>query len=210
MSSRSLCRVSSQKEDSPSARQVPERDKPERGRAAVEERLLKAASDLLDEVGPNQLSVRTVSKRARANSGQVYHYFGSKQALLQAAMRRLFEHHYEHMRGRSAMGLIEDDQYWRAMGHAVLDGAEYLFRLEIDAGKSAPLDYIERKRQEAGGSLDTEQSAYALANVALTLGWVTFEPFLLALVREGKEAPSAEDLRRCIAELLDRRMTAAP
>jgi AcrR family transcriptional regulator len=182
-------------------------ERPERGRDAVERRLIEAAMDLLADIGPKQLSIRTVSKRARVNSGQVYHYFGSKNALLQAAMRRLLQHHYEHMRGRTAMGLLEDERYWRALGHAVLDGAEDLFRLEIDADMSMPLDYIASKRAEAGGSLDAEQSALVLSNIALTLGWATFEPFLLALIRHGPEHPSRDALRQCIAGILEERMS---
>ncbi len=185
-------------------------ERPERGRRAVEERLVKAAMELLADVGPKQLSIRTVSSRARVNSGQVYHYFGSKNALLQAAMQRLFENHHEHMRGREAMGLVEDERYWRAMGHAVLDGAEDLFRLEIEADTSEPLEYIKRARAQAGGSLDAQQSAWVLANIALALGWATFEPFLLALIGEMPNPPERDDLRRCIAALLEERMSTVP
>jgi AcrR family transcriptional regulator len=184
--------------------------RPDRGRAAVERRLVEAAAELLGEVGPEQLSMRTLSQRAKANSGLIYHYFGSKEALLQAAMRHLYEHHYEHMQDRNAMGLLEDTRYWRALGHAVLDGAEDLFRQEIDAGMSMPLDYLEAKRDEAGGTLDADQTAYVLANVALTLGWATYEPFLMALVGEGPGKPTLPELRRAIERLLVQRMSARP
>ena len=186
-------------------------DRPERGREAVENRLIEAAMDLLAEVGPKELSIRTVSKHARVNSGQVYHYFGSKNALLEAAMQRLFESHYEHMRGGGqTLGLLQDERYWRALGHAVLDGDDGLFRMEIDAGRSMPLDYIESKRAQAGGSLDAQQSADALAHIALTLGWATFEPFLLALIQESPNAPSRDELRERIAELLSKQMSWTP
>jgi AcrR family transcriptional regulator len=184
--------------------------RPDRGRAAVERRLVEAAAELLGEVGPEQLSMRTLSQRANANSGLIYHYFGSKKALLQAAMRRLYEHHYEHMQGRNAMGLLEDTHYWRALGHAVLDGADDLFRQEIDADMSMPLDYLQSKRDEAGGTLDADQTAYVLANIALTLGWATYEPFLMALVGEGPDKPSLQDLRHAIERLLVERMSARP
>ena len=188
-----------------------ETEKPERGREAVENRLIEAAMDLLAEVGPKELSIRTVSKRAKVNSGQVYHYFGSKNALLQAAMKRLFENHYEHMRsGHRTLGILEDERYWRALGHAVLDGDEDLFRLEIEADKSMPLEYIASKRDEAGGSLDAKQSADVLADIALTLGWATFEPFLLALIQQNPNPPSREELRQRIAELLAERMSWTP
>ena len=184
-----------------------ESERPERGRDAVERRLTEATADLLAEVGPEQLSIRTVSKKAQVNSGQVYHYFGSKDALLQAGMRRLAENHFEHMRGRHhAIRLLADERYWRALGHTVLDGADDLFRLEIEAGISMPLGYIRNEAANAGGTLDAEQAARALANVALTLGWATFEPFLLALINEVPDPPSRDDLRQAIAKLLDEQM----
>jgi TetR/AcrR family transcriptional regulator, repressor for neighboring sulfatase len=190
----------------PSDTKASESGRPERGRPAVERRLIDAAADLLAEVGPKQLSMRTLSKRARANSGQVYHYFGSKSALVRAAMIRLVEHHHDHMHGQDAIGLLKDERYWRALGHAVLDGAEDLFRLEIETGMSMPLDYIEWKRAEAGGSLDAAQSADALSDIALTLGWATFEPFLLALIQEHPDPPSRDALRESISEILRARM----
>lgn len=208
MSSRSLDSVSRPSNAEPADAEA--RVKPERGRAAVEKRLVEAAAELLGEVGPEQLSMRTLSERARSNSGQVYHYFGSKDALLRAAMRSLFEHHYEHMRGRTAIGLLEDPHYWRALGHAVLDGAEDLFRMEIESHKSAPLDYMNQKREEAGGALDTDQLAFVLANISLTLGWVTFEPFILALVAEMPDPPSRDELRQSVAKLLEARMSTRP
>ena len=186
-------------------------ERPERGRDAVERRLTEAEADLLADVGPKELSIRTVSKAAQVNSGQVYHYFGSKNALLQVAMKRLFEAHYDYMRRRgTTMGLLDDERYWRALGHSVLDGAEDLFRLEIEANKSMPLDYIASKRAEAGGKLDAQQSANVLADIALTLGWATFEPFLLALINESPDPPSREELRKHISDLLSERMDWTP
>ena len=145
------------------------------------------------------------------NSGQVYHYFGSKDALLKVAMQSLFEAHHEYMHKRgAAIGLLDDERYWRALGHAVLDGDEGLFRLEIESNKSVPLDYIASKRADAGGKLDARQSANLLADIALALGWATFEPFLLALINGGPDPPSREELRQCITDLLSERVDWTP
>src|SRR4029077_5060671 len=75
-----------------------------------------------------------------------------------------------------------------------------------DSGMSMPLDYISKRREEAGGSLNAQQSAEVLANIALTLGWVTFEPFLFALVSQDPDPPSRMALRECSARILDERM----
>jgi AcrR family transcriptional regulator len=186
----------------------------ERGRAAVEKRLTTATAELLAEVGPARLSIRAVSERARVNSGQVYHYFGSKNALLRAGMGHLAEQHHKYMRDAAAgnveMSLRDDDRYWRALAHAVIDGAEDLFRIEIDERMSVPRDQIETKRAEAGGTLTPEQTTDVLATFALALGWVTFEPFLLALIDQDADRPSPEVLRASVAGMLQSRLESHP
>ena len=63
------------------------------GRGIAEEKLIRAAGELLSEVGPRAASVRAVATRAGVNHGLVHHYFGSKESLLRAAMTRLVEDH---------------------------------------------------------------------------------------------------------------------
>jgi AcrR family transcriptional regulator len=174
-------------------------------------RLGLAAAELLAEVGPIQLSVRKVSSRAGENPGQVYHYFGSKAALLREGMHLLASDHQRRMRdARTLSSMQEDERYWRALGHAVLDGAEDLYRVEIEAGLSMPRALIEHKRAEAGGTLSPEQTARVVANIALALGWATFEPFIFALLQQDADHPSKEALRCLMGELLEERTRASP
>jgi AcrR family transcriptional regulator len=60
-------------------------------RAATEQALQSAALDLLDRNGVlSGLNLREVADEAGVNRGLVYHYFGSRRALLRAALRSDF------------------------------------------------------------------------------------------------------------------------
>lgn len=60
-------------------------------RAATEQALQSAALDLLDRNGVLAgLNLREVADEAGVNRGLVYHYFGSRRALLRAALRSDF------------------------------------------------------------------------------------------------------------------------
>src|SRR5262245_29625945 len=60
-------------------------------RAAIEQALQAAALDLLDRNGVLAgLNLREVADEAGVNRGLVYHYFGSRRALLRAALRSDF------------------------------------------------------------------------------------------------------------------------
>ena len=197
-----------------------EKKTPRRGRAIVEQRLIAATAELLAEVGP-QISIRTLCERAKVNSGLVYHYFGSKEALLRAGMKHLTKETHERVQEKAALlkgaaklgshefeateilSLLQtEERYWRALCHAVLDRSTDLYRTGIETGMSAPRNYIQRLRQQSGGSLNPEQITEALATIALLLGFVVFEPFLLALIETDSDRPSADVLQREFARIL--------
>lgn len=101
----------------------------ERGPDAVKAALIDATCEMLAEVGPNAMSVRSVALRAGVNHGQVHHYFGTKQGLIEAAAHKLAAEHFEHARARSGgtplpipLTLGEDSSYLIALVRLVLDG----------------------------------------------------------------------------------------
>ena len=73
----------------------------DRGREAVKTALINAACEMLAESGPNAMSVRNVANRAGVNHGQVHHYFGGKEGLIEAAAARLAREHYNNARARA-------------------------------------------------------------------------------------------------------------
>ena len=72
----------------------------ENGSESVKDALIEAACEMLAESGPRSMSVRKVAARAEVNHGQVHHYFGGKQGLIEAAMAQMSEEHYENARLR--------------------------------------------------------------------------------------------------------------
>ena len=84
-------------------------------------RILDACADLLDEVGYDDLSTRTVAVRAGVPIGSVYRFFGNKRQMVDALAQRNLERYTERVAERLKDAPKGD---WRAAMDAVLD--EYL------------------------------------------------------------------------------------
>ena len=176
-----------------------------RGRASAEEKLVTAAAELIAEVGPRAATVRAVSARAGVNHGLVHHYFGSKDALLRAAMVRLVHEHArfatEQAHGRptpAPLALLQDQAYLRAVVRCVLDGEMELATTELDEGVSMPRRALEHAEQRSGAPADTRLKAHVATGMALEMGWAALEPFIAA-VTGTKKSELAELRREAIA-----------
>src|SRR5256885_16388309 len=75
--------------DSNSSHKPTKTPKGEQTRAAI----LKAALDLLREHGYERTPMRAIANKAGVSFGNAYHYFGSKEHLIQAFYHRLHEEH---------------------------------------------------------------------------------------------------------------------
>lgn len=66
--------------------------KTKRSRAETEQRLIDVALELIQKNGVlSGLNLREVAEAAGVNRGNIYHYFGSRQELLRAAINRQFK-----------------------------------------------------------------------------------------------------------------------
>lgn len=162
----------------------------------IEEALIEAAANALADVGPRAMSLRSVADAAGVNHGQVHHYFGGKQGLVTAAMRRLAVEHLNATLARWGDAnlpppgrLREDDRYVRAVTRTVLDGDMETALLEIREGISVPRRVLaataaRQDRDEA----TSEAKAALIASFAIEFAWAGLEPFLLQLadVREDE------------------------
>ena len=171
-------------------------------RTSAEEKLLVAACEMLAEVGPRAASVRAVAARAGVNHGLVHHYFGSKDALLRAAMSRLVNEHSVSARvlaGRddspAPLGLLQETRYLHAVVRCILDGEMGLARTELDEDVSVPRDAYRAMRRRAGaGEDDARVKAMVGIGMALEMGWAAVEPFIAAVT--GTDAAGMEGVRR--------------
>ena len=179
-----------------------------RGPEAVRASLIKAARELLAEVGPNLMSVRSVAAKAGVNHGLVHHYFGGKRGLIEAAARHLAEEHFAHAQQRAqgalvppALTLGEDSQYLRAMVRLVLDGHLQTAVREISEGYSIPgqvQQYIAGRYRD--GQAPPEVKARLAATFAMEMGWAALEPLLLKMADVGEsEMDAVRDSARALA-----------
>ncbi|MDI3407268.1 TetR/AcrR family transcriptional regulator [Streptomyces cavernicola] len=92
-------------------------------------RILDACAGLLDEVGYEALSTRSVAERADVPIGSVYRFFGNKRAMADALGQRNLDRYTERISGRLAT-VGHDD--WRTAVDAGLE--EYLAMKRVVPG----------------------------------------------------------------------------
>ncbi len=196
----------------------------QRGADAVRRALIEAAAQRLGETGPSNVSVRDVARRAGVNHGQVHHYFGGKRGLLVAAMRKLATDHFELTRERSGGSpipplfvLAEDPDYWRAICQVTMEGDLDLARLEVDEDISIPRSAMRElmQRYEIADD-DLDYKAQFASLVAMQLGWVALEDFIMLVAdvrdedRDEVRARAKAMLEGWIARTLGRLQTETP
>lgn len=165
-------------------------EKSGRTRVDTEDKLIAATAELLGEVGPRSLSVRAIAERAGVNHGLVHHYFGGKDALLQAAMERLVHSHHDYAMEQSRqqplpapLALIGDPTYLRAVVRTVLDNEMSLARTELTEDVSVPRNaMLHIAAQHGTDEPSVELKAMMGLGMAMEMGWAALEPFIFSVV----------------------------
>ena len=181
------------------------------GRDGVKAALIDAACQMLAEVGPNAMSVRSVAKRAGVNHGQVHHYFGNKQGLINAAVHRLALEHFQHAHERSGgrpvpkpLTLGEDSSYLIALVRLILDGHVDTATREVDEGISIPIEFRNYvTRDFPAGDVPVEIKAQLALVYAIELGWSALEPYILRLA--DVSATEVDAVREAMREMSAKR-----
>lgn len=160
--------------------------------------LIEATIELLGEASPADIPIKAIAARAGVNHGLVHHYFGSKEDLVRAAIRRgaarLYDGQPADLRtGYTFRFLRQNPGLVRGLARIVLDGPGDL--LEDLAPPRERLDgWI--------GQLEAQLAARGLAGtfdaptlnafvVAALMGWWTFRPLLAAAFRVPEDADDA-------------------
>lgn len=151
---------------------------PATGRKAAEERFVQAAIGILREQSATGVSGRELARRAGANYGLIHHYFGSKEAVFDAAFVRLHERYVRDMVAEETQRLADPfsmrshEAFLRIWAHRELAG---IAMPEIDLkGMRLLVDNAVRRRNIArrAGPAYREAQASAYCSLALQLGWV--------------------------------------
>lgn len=167
--------------------------------------LVAALVELLKTRSIEAISVREVAAAAGVNHGLVHRYFGSKAALVDAAVEQLSAEIHRGRSDRAGMSaptfayLRAHPELARITARACLDGPPEL--LERAAPPPARLEAIVAPIKKAlkGAPIDP-YLLNALASATL-LGWIVFQP----LLQKGFGLPAdADDQLAALFDLLDR------
>lgn len=175
-----------------------------RGRAASEQALLTAAADLICDVGPNAVSVRAIADRAGVNHGLVHHYYGSKSGLIKAVLDQLSSDSSAAIRERGMQAVLDPEdervrRHARVLARVILDNAAP----EGFQDSFPVVDHLAIMVNQNSGLDERTSRVRAVEGVGLILGWLLFEPFLLAsagLTGEDR-ALMGNDLRPALIRL---------
>lgn len=158
-----------------------------KGRKNVEKRLIDSAAQLLNSVGPNQLSIRDIALHAGVNHAQIHHYFGGKQGLLEATYKQLAFTHLQQLERRNigAMNLGDEplsevtDLYFNALIRAVIDGKMDLLLAQRDSGLSMSEKTLSELTKLRGASKPSADDKAAVALVmVMEFGWATSKAYI--------------------------------
>lgn len=169
------------------------------GRDEVRRALLDAAAALFAARGAAAVSVRDIATRAGVNHGLVHRHFGSKEALRRAVMDELSAQIAERTASAPApapgtipsafTATAEASHYWRMLARALLDGEDPK-RIQ---GREFPvvkllLEQVCDARDRGMLPASSDPRVITALSVALGLGWLLFEPFVLAATGLGKSS----------------------
>ena len=158
-----------------------------KGRKNVEKRLIDSAAQLLNSVGPNQLSIRDIALHAGVNHAQIHHYFGGKQGLLEATYKQLAFTHIQQLERRNigAMNLGDEplsevtDLYFIALIRAVIVGKMDLLLAQRDSGLSMSEKTLSELTKLRGASKPSADDKAAVALVmVMEFGWATSKAYI--------------------------------
>jgi AcrR family transcriptional regulator len=160
-----------------------------RGRDQITDAIIEATVELCKTGGPDKVTLRRVAEQANVNYGLVHRHFGTKAAVITAAMQRAHE--------RSFHDLVEESEdLATALSRILLEGSNTLSRVmawgilqdELDnvlpAEESALVltglsDLAAKDLTEESAADSLSQRAFVGTLVAALLGWRLFEPYLV-------------------------------
>jgi AcrR family transcriptional regulator len=163
----------------------------------VESAIRASARKLIAERGPAGVALRDIASDAGVNFGLVYHYFGTKEQLLndvyaQAAANaaiRLGE--VEHLDDALAVLMtLGDGTTARLVAWAVLDGIDPTELFSVSPALALLADLVRRDAADAGNKVTAEEArVFAAMAMVIALGWRLFGPLALTVAGAASHDP---------------------
>lgn len=169
-----------------------------RGKQEVKQALIDAGIKLFSERGMSSVSVRDLADEARVNHALLFRHFGDKNALIKAVFEQRFNRlntlHQstdetaaagEQMLETSIRAVMQDEQLWRLMTFAALEGHDQILNAIPSPYLHTTLQRLE-KRQHNNEIYDGVEASVLLASgFALGLGWAVFRRTLMSMAQSG-------------------------
>ncbi len=184
-------------------------EKPPRGRDQVQRALIEAGIKLFSERGMNNVSVRHLAEEAGVNHSLLFRYFGSKDELIKAVFEERFNRlgtfdksdtvDGEQMLETSIRAVMQDEQLWRLMTFAALEGEDWILRSIPSPYIAATLSQLKKSQDNNSIYNGVDASVLLGSGFALGLGWAVFRKILMSLA--GAEERDFEQFRLQIDKL---------
>ena len=177
--------------------------KPPRGKQQVQRALVDAGIKLFSERGMKNVSVRELADEACVNHSLLFRHFGNKDGLIKVVFEERFEKmgvfnnseitDGEQMLETSIRAVMRDEQLWRLMTFAALEGSDWILRSIPSPYIKATLSQLEKSQNEGSIYNGVEASVLLGSGFALGLGWAVFRKILMSMA--GAQDRNFEELR---------------
>jgi TetR/AcrR family transcriptional regulator, repressor for neighboring sulfatase len=168
-----------------------------RGREQVEAAIRASARKLIAERGPEGVALRDIADDAGVNFGLVYHYFGTKEQLLDDVYARATESAASRLRDvehlDDVLGVLMtlgDGTTARLVAWAVLDGKDPTGLFGVSPALAVLADLVRRDAAEAGRAVSPDEArVFAAVAMVIALGWRLFGPMALTVAGARSDDP---------------------
>jgi AcrR family transcriptional regulator len=174
-----------------------------RGKQQVQSALINAGIKLFSARGMSNVSVRELADEAGVNHSLLFRHFGNKEGLIKAVFKHRFAEmgafhpdavsSGEQMLETSIRAVMQDEQLWRLMTFAALEGEDWILRSIPSPYMAATLAELEKSQREGKIYSGVEAPVLLASGFALGLGWAVFRKILMSIA--GASGRDFESLR---------------
>ena len=164
-----------------------------RGKEQVKKALIDAGIKLFSERGMSSVSVRDLAEEAGVNHSLLFRHFGDKSALVKAVFEQRFNQlgvfdetattDGEQMLETSIRAVMQDEQLWRLMTFAALEGQDTILNSIPSPYLNTTLKQLEKRQKNNEIYNGVEASVLLASGFALSLGWAVFRRTLMSMAQ---------------------------